>query len=83
VNFLGIAYLIEKYGLRLTLHQLAEALGREESTIRNQLSAETFEIPTYMDGGKRWADVRDVAEYFDRGRARATRAAKQRADAIT
>jgi hypothetical protein len=77
MNFLGIAYLIEKYGLRLTLPQQAEALGRKESTIRNQISADTYGIPTYVEAGKRWADARDVADYFDRCRARAKGGAKQ------
>ena len=34
-----------------------------------------FSIPTYIDGGKRWADYRDVAAYIDHCRAQAMRQA--------
>lgn len=64
--------LVEKYGLRLTVEQLAEVLGRSKGTVYNQISAGSFEIHTFVDGNKRFADYRDVAEYLDacRGRAR-------------
>ena len=42
---------------------------------------EDFEIPTYLDGGRRWADVRDVAAYLDERRAQALQAHQQRAAA--
>lgn len=65
------AMLFEKYGPRLDLDDLAEALGVSKSTIYNQMSAGTFPVPTYLDG-KRYADVRDVATYLDERRKEAT-----------
>lgn len=62
------AYLVETYGLRLNLEQLAHALGVSRSTVRNKLVSGTFRIPTYVDG-QRWADARDVAEHLDSCRA--------------
>jgi hypothetical protein len=68
--------LTEKYGLRLTVEQLArDVLHITHGAARNQLHAGTFPIVTYLDGGKRWADVRDVAEHLDAMRARAREAA--------
>ena len=65
----------EKYGLRLSIEQLASVLGISKGTVYNQLSAETFPLTTYIDNGKRWADYRDVAEYLDGCRDRARAAA--------
>lgn len=61
----------DKYGLRLGIEQLAECLGMSKGAIYNQVSAGTFPVPTYIDGGKRWADFRDVAQYLDQCRAAA------------
>lgn len=63
--------LIEKYGLRVDLEQLATILDTTAPNIRRRMSEHTFEIPTYLDGGRRWADVRDVADYLDRRREEA------------
>jgi predicted DNA-binding transcriptional regulator AlpA len=71
MNFLLFAYLLEKHGPRLTMDQLAVELGVARNTVYNQVSAGTFPVATYVDGGKRWADARDVAAYFDACRARA------------
>lgn len=66
------AMLFEKYGPRLDLDDLAEVLSISKSTIYNQMSAQTFAVKTYLDVGKRYADVRDVATYLDSCRERAT-----------
>lgn len=58
----------EKYGPRLNVEALASVLGISKGAIHNQISAGTFPIATYLDGGKRWADFRDVAEHLDRCR---------------
>lgn len=71
MSFLQQAYLLEKYGMRLGVPELAEVLGDEEKTIYNKVSKGTLGIPTYIDGKKRYADVRDVAAYFDDKRAAA------------
>ncbi|HEY9012046.1 MAG TPA: hypothetical protein VIN06_13605 [Devosia sp.] len=63
------AYLLEKYGPRLSIEQLAEVLSIKPGTLYNQVSAGTCTVRTYVDGGRRWADVRDVAEAFDRMRS--------------
>jgi len=63
-------YLVETYGLRMNLEQVAHALGVSRSTVRNKVAAGTFKIPTYVDG-QRWADARDVAEHLDSCRANA------------
>lgn len=62
------ALLFERYGPRLNVDQLADALGSKVGTIANQISSGAFPIPTYRDGKKRYADCRDVAEHFERMR---------------
>ena len=74
MSLLTQAYLLEKYGPRLSIEQLASVLGVAKGTIYNQISAQTFPLPTYTDHGKRWADYRDVATYLDDVRAKATQA---------
>ncbi len=66
--------LIEKFGLRVDLERLAKILDTTPPNLRRKISEGTFGIPTYVDGTKRWADVRDVAEYLDRCREEARRA---------
>ena len=65
------AIVAEQYGLRLTVDQLGEAIGLARNTIYNQVAKGEFAVPTYLDGGKRWCDYRDVAKYLDVCRARA------------
>lgn len=62
----------ERYGLRLGVTELAALLGIEKKTVYNQVSAGTFPIKTYVDGGQRFADYRDAAAHFDNLRATAT-----------
>ena len=69
MSFLTQAYLLETYGPRLTMKQAADALGIGLGTIRNRISAGTISLPTYLDGGSRFADSRDVAAYLDSCRA--------------
>ncbi len=71
MSLLTQAYLIEKYGLRLDMKQLAEVLGVAENTIYNRISAGRLDVKTYVDGKSRFADVRDVADYLDHCRQRA------------
>lgn len=71
MSLLTQAYLLEKYGPRLSLDALAEVLGGSKNTLYNQISQGTCPIPTYVDGGKRWASVEDVAHYFADARKRA------------
>jgi hypothetical protein len=71
MSLLSAAYLIERYGLRLTVEDLAEVLDITPGAVRNQVSARTFPIPTYVEGNRRFADYRDVAAHFDAARAKA------------
>ena len=65
------AGLFDRYGARLDAEALAAVLDKEPKTVRNLIAANRLGIPTYVDGGKRWADVRDVAAYFDQQREKA------------
>lgn len=71
MSLLTQAYLLDQYGPRLTIEQLSQVLGLKPGTIYNQVSAQTFPIRTYAEGGKRFADYRDVADYIDECRGRA------------
>jgi hypothetical protein len=81
MSFLTTAYLMEKHGLRLDLEALAKELDTTPANLRRRISLEDFEIPTYLDGGRRWADVRDVAAYLDERRAQALKAHRPARDA--
>lgn len=59
------AFVVERYGLRLDMEQLATVLGIAKSTLYNQISAGTLPVKTYLDGGKRFADYQHVAEHLD------------------
>lgn len=63
------ALVFDRYGPRLTVTQLSDALGLAEQTIHNQIGKGIFRIRTYLDGGRRYADYRDVAQYLDDCRA--------------
>lgn len=65
------AYLLEKYGPRLSIEQLAEVLSIKPGTLYNQVSGGTCSVRTYVDGGRRWADIRDVDEALDKLRTQA------------
>lgn len=70
-SILTQALIAERYGLRLSVEQLAELLGIAKGTLYNQISAGTCPVRTYVDQGKRWADFRDAAAHFDALRERA------------
>jgi hypothetical protein len=65
MSLLTRAFILERYGVRLTMAQLASLLAMSEGTIRNQVSAETFPIPTYKEGAARYAPYDAVADYLD------------------
>ena len=71
MSLLTQAIVAEKYGLRLTVEQLGECIGLARNTIYNKLAKGEFKITTYLDGGQRFCDYRDVATYLDECRARA------------
>ena len=59
------AFIVERYGLRVSAEQLAEILGISKATLYNQISAGTCPVKTYLDGGKRFADYQHVAAHLD------------------
>ncbi|WP_087691670.1 hypothetical protein [Pandoraea sp. PE-S2R-1] len=73
MNLLTRAYILERYGVRLGVAQLSELLCVAEGTIRNQISAETFPVPTYVEGGRRFASYEAIATYLDAMTQRANR----------
>ena len=77
MSMLTEVYILERYGVRLGVEQLAEVLGTKKSTLYNLISQGQCPVPTYVDGGKRYADYRDVARHFDECRARARNEAEQ------
>lgn len=68
MSLLTQAYLLEKYGPRLNVDQLAEVLQMARHTINNQISDGSFAVLTYRAHGKRFADYRDVAQHLDQCR---------------
>lgn len=72
MSYLAHAYLLDKYGPRLDMAGLAEVLGMAKGSVANRLYRGELGVPTYLDGGKRYCDVRDVAAYLDRMRASAS-----------
>jgi len=71
MSFMTQGYIVDKFGLRLTMEQLAECIGIAVNTIYNQVAKGVFPVKTYRDGKQRWADYRDVAQYLDDCRASA------------
>lgn len=65
-------FIAEKYGLRLDTKQIAEVLGIARASVLNKISDKTLPLKTYVDGGQRWADYRDVAEHIDNCRRSAS-----------
>jgi hypothetical protein len=59
VSLLTQAFVLDMYGARLSIRQLAALLDLGEGTIRNQISAGTFPIPTYTEGGRPFAAYLD------------------------
>lgn len=71
MSLLTQAFIVERYGIRLNTDQLAQVLGITKGALYNQISAGTCAVKTYLDGGKRWADYRDVAAHLDACREQA------------
>ena len=71
MSFFTQAWLLEKYGPRLRIAEVAEVLQVAEKTLRNRLRQGKVTLPMYEDQGLRCADYRDVAAYLDDCRERA------------
>ncbi len=74
MSLLTTLFLMERYGPRMNMEQLAQALGLAASSLHGRLARGELQLPTYVDGKMRYADTRDVAEYLDRLRNEALRA---------
>jgi|GEM_PF-1723751 len=63
-------YLLGKYGrMIIGTEELKDELGYASTkSVLNAISAEAFPVKTYARGGRRVADIRDVAAYLDRAR---------------
>lgn len=65
MSLLTQAYILERYGPRLGADQIAELMGITKPALFNQISSGQCQMKTYLEGGKRWADYRDAAAFFD------------------
>lgn len=75
-------FLAMKYErLVMSLDEVCHEIGAEFGTVRNEMSAGTFPIPTRKEGKHVVADVRDVGRFLDEQRDQASRliASKSRA----
>jgi predicted DNA-binding transcriptional regulator AlpA len=72
MSLLTQAYILEKYGPRVNLEQMCEVLGIKPRTAYNNIATGQFPIPTYLENRMRFADYRDLAEYLDACRLRAS-----------
>lgn len=71
MSLLTQAYLLERYGPRLNVEQVAAVLGLTVVAVHNARHKGTLGLRMYTDAGKLWADYRDVASYLDEVRAAA------------
>lgn len=56
---------------RIAMKELAEVLGLSLTHVNNVAASGGLPVKTYLEGGRRWADVRDVGEYLDQMREEA------------
>lgn len=59
------AHLLDKYGPRLSMEQVAEVLGLHPVTVRKMFITGELAIRTYKEGARRFASYQAVAEYLD------------------
>jgi len=56
---------------RISITDLACVLGlKHAQSIRNSISNGQFKVKTYLDGSKRWCDLRDLAAHLDEQRGK-------------
>lgn len=73
-----LSYLIDKWDkMRLNTDELAVELGYADSKcVLNAIGAERFPVHTYKTGKYRYADLRDIAKYYDANCAAMSEASK-------
>ena len=59
------AHLLDKYGPRLTMDQVAEVLHLHPGTVYNMVSSGECKLKTYKEGTRRFASFDAVADYLD------------------
>lgn len=57
-------YLLNQYGLHMSLKELAVVFKKTEKAIRNKISCEKFPVETFLLDGTRVAKTEDVATYL-------------------
>ncbi len=65
MSFLTEAWLLDKYGQRITVDDLSEILKVSKKTIQNRLALGKLDIPAYNDS-VRFFKAQDVSSYLDR-----------------
>lgn len=62
-----LTYLRDKYGLRMTLEQVASEINMSVHTLRNQQYLGKLPFPSYKDDGKRvtFVNTETLADYID------------------
>lgn len=58
-------YLIGRYGVLLDTKALSEIFNLKLGSLRNSINEARFPVPTFCEGGKRTADVRDVVNHLN------------------
>ena len=66
MTLLTRAALLDKYGFRLSMEQLAEVLAISPGHLANMLSQDQCPIRTYKEGARRFASYEAVAEYLEK-----------------
>lgn len=64
--------LLDRYGERMSMPQVARELGFSTHTLRSRRSSGRDVVPMYLDGTRLFASTAHVAEYLDRAEQRAT-----------
>jgi len=59
------AMIVERYGIRLSMQQVAEILDVTPNTVYNMLADGSLPIRTYKEGKRRFASYEAIAEYLD------------------
>lgn len=74
-TFTAAMALMLKYGrLRLSLEEIAAELGLARNTLYNLRASGECPVPTYIEGNRVYADVRDVGAHLDQCREEAVSA---------
>lgn len=58
-------HLLRTYGPRLNIRDLACVLKVAPTSLHNMATQNKFPVPSYIDGGRRYVDYRDVAAYLN------------------